>query len=98
MDNLTEDDWKKIIKEEGCAYQQLGEVRSLYANTPPYLRVYISLLAKKDIEEWLMKEVNSLPNDISASQFKIQLAHSIPRAFDGEYRLKQGATKNEKMG
>ena len=61
MDNLTEEQWKKIIKKEGCAFEPLWKVRRIYANTPMYLRVYISLLAKKevfdDLEEYDIGEI-----------------------------------------
>ncbi len=35
----------------------------------------------KSAVEWLKEEISSLPEDISAKQFKIQLWHIIPQAF-----------------
>ena len=49
MDNLTEEQWKEIIKRKGCVFKELYKVRGEYANTPLYLRVYISLLAKQEV-------------------------------------------------
>ena len=66
MDNLTEKQWKEIIKKEGCAFKELYKVRSEYANTPMYLRVYISLLAKNGMAKklslinWVRKNESSL--------------------------------------
>ena len=40
---------------------------------------------KKDVKsavEWLKKEIQSLPNDLSGKQFKIQMWHIIPKAFE----------------
>lgn len=36
----------------------------------------------KSAVEWLKKEINSLPEDMSVKKFKIQLAHIIPKAFE----------------
>ena len=49
MENLTEKQWKQIIKKEGCAFNPLYKTRGEYANLPMYMRVYISLLAKKEV-------------------------------------------------
>ena len=36
----------------------------------------------KSAVEWLKKEINSLPTDITLKQFKIQLWHIILKAFE----------------
>ena len=55
MDNLTEKQWKYIIKREGCAFKELYKVRGEYANIPLYMRFYISLLAKQEIFDNIKK-------------------------------------------
>ena len=57
MDNLTEEQWKLIIKKEGCAFQPLYKVRGEYANLPAYMRVYVSLLARKDMFDYVKTRI-----------------------------------------
>ena len=49
MDKLTEEQWKRIIKKEGCWYKPLWKVRGEYANLPFYMRLYIELKAKNEV-------------------------------------------------
>ena len=62
MDKLTEEQWEKIIKKEGCAFKELYKVRGEYANTPMYLRVYISLLAKQEVFDDMNKILHPYKN------------------------------------
>lgn len=56
MDDLTDNQWKKIIKKNGCKFNPLHIVRGEYADTPLYLRLYIELLERKKIFEILNRK------------------------------------------
>mgnify|MGYP001565059287 FL=1 len=82
MDNLTENQWKKIIKKEGCAFEELYKVRGKYANTPLYLRLYISLLAKQEVFDDIWKIWSNRYGDDKTSNEMVFDMHEIIREVE----------------
>ena len=88
---MTEEEWKKIIKKEGCAFNPLWKTKGEYANLPMYIRLYISLLAKKEVfddkGEHLEGEIAKILEEYSIKESAYDVAFFIMKRLREKHHL-----------